>query len=228
LSATGGTTYSWLPAASLDNASGATPFASPTTTTNYSVTITDVCNNSATLTTTVKVLLLPVINAGKSNDIDCSNDQSQLTANGGIQYVWSPAATLSNTTIANPIAKPTTPTRYIVKGTNQDGCSNYDSVTVNVTFVNKGGYSMPSAFSPNNDGLNDCYGMKYWGVLQELDFSIYSRFGERVFHTNQPGDCWDGKYKGVAQDPGVFIYMIKAKTTCEKAVFRKGAFTLVR
>lgn len=87
---------------------------------------------------------------------------------------------------------------------------------------------MPTAFTPNNDGLNDCYGIKYWGVIEELEFSIYNRWGERIFFTRNPGECWDGRYKGIPQDPAVFIYMIKARTTCENNIFRKGTFTLIR
>lgn len=229
LNATGGDLYNWQPAASLNNPAISNPNASPQTTTTYSVLITDtLCNNTSTLSTVVTVLPLPTIQAGKSNDIDCSNDQSQLIATGAVKYSWSPSTTLNNPAIVNPIAKPIITTQYVVKGTDQAGCINYDSITVNVVATNKGGYLMPSGFTPNNDGLNDCYGIKYWGIIQELDFSIYNRWGERIFRTKQPGQCWDGKYKGIQQDPGVFVYMIKAKTSCEASVFRKGTFVLIR
>ena len=56
---------------------------------------------------------------------------------------------------------------------------------------------MPNAFTPNNDGINDCFGLKYWGNVTKLDFSIYNRFGERIFYTTDPAKCWDGRYKGV-------------------------------
>lgn len=228
LNASGGDVYNWSPAASLDNPAIANPFASPLSTTPYSVTITDtVCNNTATLSTTVTVLPLPVITASSSNDIDCSNNQSQLMATGGVQYSWSPAASLSNASIVNPVATPLTTTEYIVTGEDINGCTNKDSVLVNVTSTNAGGYLMPTAFTPNGDGINDCYGIKYWGTIIELEFSIYSRWGERVFYTTNPADCWNGTYKGVRQSAAVYIYMIKAKTTCGEA-FRKGTFTLIR
>jgi len=228
LNASGGDVYSWSPAASLNNPAIANPFASPQNTTPYSVTITDtVCNNSATLSTTVTVLPLPVITASSSNDIDCSNNQSQLMATGGVQYSWSPAASLSNTTIVNPVATPLTTTEYIVTGEDINGCINKDSVLVSVTNTNAGGYLMPTAFTPNGDGINDCYGIKYWGTITELEFSIYNRWGERVFYTTNPANCWNGTYKGVRQSAAVYIYMIKAKTTCGEA-FRKGTFTLIR
>jgi gliding motility-associated-like protein len=99
---------------------------------------------------------------------------------------------------------------------------------VKVENINKGGYLMPNAFTPNGDGLNDCFGIRYWGVIEEMEFSIYNRWGERIFFTKNPNACWDGTYKGIRQDTGVFVYMVKAKTICESSVFRKGTFTLIR
>ncbi len=229
LAASGGDIYAWQPSASLDNTNSPNPIASPGTTTNYSVQITETtCNNSKTLSTTITVVPSPVVHASKSNDVDCSNDASNLSATGAVSYSWSPAATLNDPNIQNPIARPTATTLYTVKGTDANGCTNMDTVTVYVNGTNKGGYLMPNAFTPNNDGKNDCYGIKYWGIIQELDFSIYNRWGQLIFHTNQPGQCWDGTYKGVPQNPDVYIYMIKAKTTCDQDVFRKGTFMLIR
>ncbi|MDZ4809616.1 MAG: LamG-like jellyroll fold domain-containing protein [Bacteroidota bacterium] len=229
LNASGGDIYAWQPAATLNNPSVFNPTASPTATTTYSVQITDtLCNNTSTLSTTVTVIPLPNITANKSNDVDCSTTQSQLTASGGSQYSWTPAATLNNPAIANPIAAPAVTTQYVVTGTDATGCINYDTVIVNVSNVNKGGYLMPTGFTPNNDGLNDCYGIKSWGAILDLEFSIYNRWGERVFYTRNPSGCWDGRYKGLHQDGNVFVYMIKAKTVCEGSVFRKGTFVLIR
>ena len=228
LNASGGDLYNWTPAGTLSNATISNPVASPATTTTYSVSITDtLCNNTSVLSTVVTVLPLPIVRASKSNDLDCSFYQSQLSASGAAMYSWSPAGTLNNASAANPVATPVVTTQYVVTGTDLSGCVNSDSITVNVTAANLGSYLMPSAFTPNRDGLNDCYGIKYWGIVQELDFSIYNRWGERVFYTKQPGQCWDGRYKNIPQDPAVFVYMIKAKTNCGD-VFRKGTFTLIR
>jgi gliding motility-associated-like protein len=230
LIAGGGDTYNWQPAVSLSNNSIANPWAFPVAPTNYSVTITDLtCNESATLSVDVDVLTLPIVQAVRSNDIDCSNDQSQLIANGAALYSWQPAITLSNPSTYNPIATPVVTTDYTVKGTDTQGCSAYDTIKVQVTDANKSSYLMPTAFTPNNDGLNDCYRVRYWGIVEELEFSIYNRWGERVFFTTSRTNCWNGIYKGIPQNPGVFVYMIKAKTNCETApVFRKGTFMLIR
>lgn len=228
LAAGGGNIYSWQPAASLDDPSIPNPVAHPSTTTIYTVQITETaCNNSTSLSTTLTVSPLPAVKATKSNDIDCSNDHSQLNASGASNYSWTPALSLNNSGISNPVAMPAITTQYIVKGTDAQGCVNYDSVTVEITGDNASGYYMPNAFTPDNDGLNDCYGIRYWGIITDLEFSIYNRWGERIFFTKDPRACWDGKYKGVAQDIGVYVYMIKAKTLCG-TTFKKGLFTLIR
>jgi gliding motility-associated-like protein len=229
LNASGGDIYSWQPATGLTDPSIANPVASPGSTTNYSVTITElVCNQSQTFSVNLPVRSLPEVKAFRSADLDCSNDHSQLNATGASSFLWSPSASLSSTTIHNPVARPAVTTRYYVKGTDAMGCSNYDSVVVKVDNVNNGGYLMPNAFTPDGDGLNDCYGIKYWGIIYEVEFSIFNRWGERIFFTKDPNQCWDGTYKGVKQDPNVFVYMIKAKTNCEPSVFKKGTFVLIR
>lgn len=229
LVASGGDVYLWQPSAGI-NSTIANPYVSPTITTTYTVRVTDtLCNFSQNLSALVTVLPLPNVQANKSNDIDCITDFAQLSASGASSYVWTPAATLNNSNISNPIARPTVTTQYNVTGTDPSGCINSD--TLIVLFDNSGitgGYHLPSAFTPNNDGLNDCFGIKYWGAIIELEFNIFNRWGERIFHTTNPADCWNGKWRGVEQKTDVYVYWIRAKTVCDPLVFRKGVITLIR
>lgn len=229
LTAAGGDTYLWSPANLLSNSVISNPLATASSTTTFSVLITDtLCNNSSTLSTTVNVFPDPNIIINKSNDIDCSHLSATLSASGGASYSWAPSNTLNNPNLPNPVASPKVTTDYIVTVTDANDCTNKDSITVYVTDSNKGDYLMPSGFTPNNDGLNDCFGIKYWGLIEKLEFSIYNRWGERVFFTTDPAGCWDGTYKGQQQDGAVFVYMIKAKTACQDNIFRKGTFVLIR
>ncbi|MBN8865141.1 MAG: gliding motility-associated C-terminal domain-containing protein [Sphingobacteriales bacterium] len=230
LQASGGDSYQWSPADNaIDNIYVPNPSVSPGFTTQYQVTITEtICNISTTLSTQVTVLPRPVVSATRSNDLDCTLESSQLNATGALRYEWSPAATLTNAGIRNPVATPRATTSYVVKGTDANGCMAADTVVVKVEKVNEGSYLMPNAFTPNGDGLNDCYGIKYWGTIDKLEFSIYNRWGERIFYTTDPRACWDGTYKGIKQNGDVFVYMIRAKTFCSEEVFRKGTFVLIR
>jgi gliding motility-associated-like protein len=210
LNATGGHLYNWNPSSSLSNSNIANPYAYPTSTTVYDVTITDtLCNISEAHTTTVAVNQLPVLTTSKSNDVDCSTANSQLNVTGATQYAWAPSGTLNNSRIPNPIASPFTTTTYIVSGKDGNGCNNTDSVTVLVTANNSGNYLMQNAFTPNNDGINDCFGIYNWGLVTQLEFSIYNRWGQRIFYTTNPANCWNGNFNAVPQTPGVYSYQRK-------------------
>jgi gliding motility-associated-like protein len=89
------------------------------------------------------------------------------------------------------------------------------------------GFPVPNAFTPNGDGVNDCFGIKYWGYIGDFEMSVFNRYGQRVFYTRNPSDCWDGTYGGKMQPVGTYVYMIKAFTLCGEAV-KKGTLELIR
>jgi gliding motility-associated-like protein len=131
LLATGATSFLWSPANSLDNANIPNPSAQPSTTTTYSVIGTDGnnCQNSATVT--VVVNSLPNVNAGNNQAI-CIGSTAQLNATGASSYTWSPSTNLSNTSIANPLSNAMSSIVYTVNGTDANGCSNSDEITITV------------------------------------------------------------------------------------------------
>ena len=220
--------YLWSPATYLSNATIINPLANPPQTTLYTLLVTDNrCGFDSTFTTLLTVLPAPVINAGKTNDIDCAFRSANLFASGGNQYLWSPSTGLSNTAIANPVATPANTQTYTVLVTDATGCTNTGSVTVfNNNTASLARY-MPNAFTPNSDSRNDCYGLKNWMYIQQLQFFIFNRFGEQVFATANPGKCWDGMYKGKPALAGTYVYLIKAKTNCGTEE-QKGSFILIR
>ena len=86
---------------------------------------------------------------------------------------------------------------------------------------------VPNAFSPNDDGENDILYVR-GEVIEELQFSVYDRWGELVFNTKDINHGWNGVYKGKKVDPAVFVYYLKA-TCINKAVFeKKGNITVVK
>lgn len=86
---------------------------------------------------------------------------------------------------------------------------------------------LPNSFTPNNDGLNDCFGIRYYRDVQNLEFFIFNRYGNVVFKTLNANDCWDGNYKGKPAGSGAYIYFIRAKTLCG-FVEIKDNFLLIR
>lgn len=144
LSASGGVSYSWTPTNTLVGATSANPIASPTTTTTYSLTVEDGNGCFIDTTLTVTVAPLPTIDAGADVSI-CFGDTTQLLASGGSSYVWSPVGSLTGAGSASPLAHPTATTTYTVIGTDANGCSNVDSVTVTVNTLANGSFSPDTA-----------------------------------------------------------------------------------
>jgi gliding motility-associated-like protein len=228
LRATGGNTYEWQDAdnTTLGNTDQLT--ITPASNTTYKVIVTDdICQIIQTLDIPVIVNLPPTTTVKYANLIDCTHPETKLTASGGVQYLWEAAAGIKDLTIADPVVRPTTPTTYHVQITDANGCSNVDSVAIamdlNTALSN---FPMASAFTPNGDGKNDCFGFKYWGAMT-VDFSIFNRLGELIFHSTTLDTCWDGTYKGQPQPIGTYVYIIRAKTLCGDGE-RKGTVVLLR
>ncbi|MFN6946055.1 MAG: gliding motility-associated C-terminal domain-containing protein, partial [Cytophagaceae bacterium] len=135
LNASGGDTYSWTPDnGSLNDINIYNPVASPNTTTTYILTVTDANNCSNTDEVTVNVTYIDV-DAGDDQTI-CNGVSAQLEATGGETYSWTPDnGSLNNITISNPLASPSATTEYVVTVTDEFGCINTDTVTVNVTYI---------------------------------------------------------------------------------------------
>jgi gliding motility-associated-like protein len=127
----GATNYVWTPAATLTGANTASPTASPSTTTVYSVTGTDVnnCSNVSPATVTVNVTYSsPIALAGNSYTI-CNGSSQTFTVSGAASYSWTPAITLTGATTANPTANPSATTIYTVTGVTS-GCVPSNTLTV--------------------------------------------------------------------------------------------------
>lgn len=206
--------YLWNPVFYLSNAAIENPISNPPFTTVYTLKVTDnICKNDSSFIVSVFVLPAPVVKATKSNDLNCNKPFTQLNAVGATTYTWSPAYALSNDSIANPVANPSSTTVYYVYGKDSSICAGTDSIIIVVDFKNHG-IILPNSFTPNGDGNNDCFGIRYYRDIQNLDFIIFNRYGFPVFKTHNANDCWDGNYKGKPASPGSYVYIIKAKTTC--------------
>ncbi|HEX6430942.1 MAG TPA: gliding motility-associated C-terminal domain-containing protein, partial [Niastella sp.] len=229
LTASGGDEFTWLAPDNTTLGISSSIMVQPAASQTYRVLIKEnVCNITDTRSIPVVVNENPTLVISRSNDVDCSNGQATLHVSGGNSYVWDVKPGIDNITSANPVVTPPQTTTYSVTVTNSKGCSARDSITV-IADLAKGmsSYPVPSAFTPDNDGKNDCFGLKYWGQVTELQFQVFNRWGERVFSTTDPTQCWDGKYKGVLQPAGGFAYLIKAMTRCG-AVNRSGIVLLIK
>lgn len=88
---------------------------------------------------------------------------------------------------------------------------------------------MATAFTPNGDGLNDCYGIsqKIKDSLPFIDLAIFDRWGNKVFYSTVESNCWDGTYKGHPADIGNYVYYLRERTDCGYGL-KTGYVVLIR
>lgn len=131
---TSGGTYSWTPASSIIGPSNTQSIiAAPAGNTSYTVNVTDANGCISADTINVTVNQPPTINASTADNTICVGQIASVTASGGSSYVWTPNVGVSNPTQATTNVMPTNTTTYMVTGTDANGCSNTDTITI---FVN--------------------------------------------------------------------------------------------
>jgi gliding motility-associated-like protein len=148
---------------------------------------------------------------------------ADTTING---YSWGPVAGLSCTDCANPmLTSYAREQEYTVTITYNDLCT--ATATMRIIVDNNLEPYVPNAFSPNGDGNNDLF-MVYGEGIKAIDFKIFNRWGEKVYETTSQYGGWDGTYKGIMQNPGVYSYSVTITYLDDKEVNRKGSITLIR
>ncbi|MFT4526264.1 MAG: gliding motility-associated-like protein [Bacteroidia bacterium] len=129
LQGSGGITFSWDPPTYLDNSNEQLPISTPDQDISYTVTVTDVHGCVASDDMNVTVMASPIVGAGQDSVI-CLDGSLVLQATGGTSYTWFPVDGLSDPNIGNPNASPFGDILYTVIGTDNNGCSNIDSVFI--------------------------------------------------------------------------------------------------
>jgi gliding motility-associated-like protein len=119
-----------------------------------------------------------------------------------------------------------TTTNYNMNGITKMGYTNF----ANTPFIlseTAPGIFVANVFSPNGDGTNDVLHVLGNGI-EELSFTVYSRWGEKVFETTNVNNGWDGTYKGEPMNVGVFVYFITGKFKNGETIDKNGNITLLR
>ncbi|MBC7888880.1 MAG: gliding motility-associated C-terminal domain-containing protein [Ferruginibacter sp.] len=160
----------------------------------------------------------------------------QLTprVEGGVlsSYLWKQDPFLSCINCFAPVVTPRHTGEYIFIARNEYACT--DTAYAIVRTFTSGLINIPSAFSPNHDGLNDIfYILAGAGVSLVKNFSVFNRWGQKIFETsnippNDPGFGWDGSHKGVEAAPGTYIYLVKIPGANGKDQVYKGTIVLLR
>lgn len=127
LSASGGTSYQWIPASLVDDPTSATPIATVPISTTIRVVVFDVCGSD---TAWIELNVHPDKTDAPSDTALCRGLSGPLYASGGVSYQWSPGKYLSSTTSATPTVSPDSSIRYVVNITDSFGCPRSKDVQV--------------------------------------------------------------------------------------------------
>lgn len=157
----------------------------------------------------------------KKSDSICNYKTLDIASNKNFnQYLWSTGDTIKQTTVNRP-------GKYWLSVTDTNGCTGRDSITIYPKNCLLGVY-IPTAFTPNHDGHNDLFKPIIYGTLKQFEFRILNRYGETVFYTKDIFRGWDGKFKGVIQNTGVFVWICTYQVDNQMVNVEKGSVLLMR
>ncbi len=231
-----GNKFSWTPTSSLINPTTLAPIAGPDVTTTYTFTAyyTSGCLKPVSKSVVVKVRPQISVYAGKDT-IVLLNQPFQLSpiissSGDSLTFIWKPSVGLDTPSKVNPVVNIPSyldSITYRLTASDNYGCFGQDDIKVSL-FKSGPDILVPSAFTPNADGLNDI--IKPFTVgLNKLDyFSVYNRWGQLLYTTAILGQGWDGIFNGKAQPSDTYVYQAQGTDNQGKTIYRKGTFVLIR
>jgi len=217
--ALGGKIYLWNTGDTTTNI-----LVNPSFTRTYSVTITNAndCHQNADVL--VAVLPSPVATIQSTSDTICKGSPATLTAFGGNEFLWNTGAT----TTSIDIIPPKSTTYSVISSNTASGIICADTAYFNQGVKRCNRFYIPSAFSPNGDGINDDFGIE--GIFKNIDhyeILIFDRWGKVVFKSNDVHKRWNGIIEGQNPILGVYTYMIRIQETYSKAYELRGTINLL-
>lgn len=225
-------TYQWSPPDGLNDPTAPNPLAAPEVSTTYDVYV--VNEFDCEIWDTVDLVIVDDITflTGSVNpDTIYLGQSAQLTSTNDPSYTyqWLPAESLDDPTIYNPLATPPVTTDYTLIATDTNGCTN--SIILRVVVVDPPCIDphifMPNAFTPNGDGENDV--LRLMGnSIDVMYLTIYDRWGEKVFESDNQEHGWDGTFKGEKLPPDVYGYYLEVKCFNGRELFKKGNIALLK
>jgi gliding motility-associated-like protein len=170
-----------------------------------------------------KIVPPPLVNAGPDRSL-VRGDTLQMNATAGnevVGYQWIPPENLTDANSLNPRAYPLEDQIYTLQVISDIGCTAQDAMTITII----AGLYIPTAFSPNNDGLNDTWRIPFIDSESKATLTIYNRFGQQVYRAQNSRVAWDGNFKGKPQPSGTYLFHLQYSGS-DKPI--KGSLMLVR
>lgn len=193
-----------------------------TFTINYIFSAINACAD--TVSQIITVNSVPIVNVGPDITVLEGGTAPLPAAASGdnLTYLWSPATNLSNPNVLNPMVSPSSEDlTYTLTVSTELGCSTSGKITV---YALKAPV-VPTAFSPNGDGVNDTWNIKYLDTYNDCVVEVFNRYGTIVYYSTGYPLPWDGKSKNIDLPVGVYYYLINPKH--ERKII-SGSITILR
>lgn len=178
----------------------------------------------------IGILEAPVLTFITPDTVIESGDTIVLQVEGSYDRLrWSSTDSLGCSDCPEVRVWPGETTTYRLSLFSPDSCRLDTAVTVAVVppACDQESVFIPTAFSPNDDGFNETWGVRGRSV-DEVYLVVYNRWGEKIFETRTPGDDWDGTYQGQPLPPDVFAYYAEILCRGGEVFTNKGNVTLFR
>jgi gliding motility-associated-like protein len=221
--------YQWQPAEGVSSPNTATTIATATTSTTYTLLVTSIYG-CAVLSNTENVYVQEPIVPIQWDTTIVIGQTALMNVNFGTfyTYTWSPTENLSCEHCPYATSNSTANITYTVEVEDNMGCfrtTHTFSVYVDpVTSID-----VPTAFTPNGDGVNDVIYVDGWGIKKLNYFRIFNRWGQLLFESYDIKVGWDGTYKGVPQNMETYIYQASAEGYLPGTLMEKtSSFRLIR
>jgi gliding motility-associated-like protein len=181
------------------------------------------CGVSTQITITINPP--PVLTMGPDLTIaDGASTTLNVSVTGNIvSYQWQPSTGLNNAAIKDPVASPSSTTTYTLLVIDDNNCEASGSIKVTVSGRSK--ISVPNAFSPNGDGINDTWVITNLSIYPGATVDVFNRYGQPVFHSENSNKAWDGTYNGKPLPVGTYYYIIDLKNNEKKTA---GSVTIFK
>lgn len=224
MSGNGIKSFVWFPDFHISDPLSYDPYISPTATITYFAWAVD--DKSCTDTESITIFVKPkaIIELPDSVSVFPGQAYTMDPLGNCLYFSWFPKAGLTNGSTANPKVMPDSTSWYYVNGMTEFGCTTNDSIKLLLQPNSK--INVPNAFSPN--GRNKIIKPAYIGIVGLKKFTIYNRWGMKVFESTNINEGWDGKLNGEMQPMDVYIYTIEATTAKGNMFSQQGNITLIR
>ncbi len=225
----------WSPNFGLNNTTIYNPIATISIDTSYLVTLSDSAGcYSSTSVVKIKAYPLPIVDAGPERLLAHNSPFtiSPVYSSDINTYLWTPTNILNCNNCPRPSGIADSTRYFFITVTNNNNCVAKDTVKISIT-CDYANLFMATAFAPYNVSVEKFYYPQTVGIKMINRFAVFNRYGEIIYEIknampNVRSNGWNGKFKGIEQATGGYIYMLEA--ICEKGetLNKKGSFLLVR